>query len=841
MARRTIKSLTRAMARLLSGLVFALSACGLSLAATSGAKETPGGLNINSDDLNLLLVLFCLLTLALIFWMLWDRRRLRHRLFRKDQDFQFQSLLLASRDDVSLVWDERGQITSIEAVKQWFGLKTPDNSLACLKDADVGLSGDQFALLAESVERLLAYGEGFRRVFFLDSLKRHIVIKGAPLSDGRHIRGSIAWFRDATIEEHIAAFQDKEVRRIGNRLELLETMNNLYRFPIWMRDEDLNLIWVNDAYVAAVDGENAEQVIADGLELATSSIGKNVRDIAAISKQNRERYKEKHFVVIRGERRAVDIHNIPVDMGEKYSGCLGYALDITEQEKAKGELIHYTESHSETLNKLSTAVAIFTAGKRLDYYNRAFSRLWQLEESLLFSHPHHGELLEAMREVRRLPEQANFPQWKAEQLNAYTQLLEPVEEMWHLPDNTTLRVVTQPHPMGGLLIFYEDVTDHYVLERSYNTLFAVQRETLNNLHEGVAVFGIDGCLQLYNQAFAEIWRMEREMLDANPHIMEVMKGFGKTFDRRADLSDLKDMVVGGEMKKEPVAGQLRRRNDSVLNYAAVPLPDGAMLITFIDVSDSYAIERALRERNLALEETDKVKTEFLAHMSYELRNPLNSIIGFAELMEKEYQGPLNDVQHEYMFNILSASEQLLALINDILDLAVIEAGGMSLDIDQFDLPDMVRQVTDQLDERIKAKNLEVNVKCPAGLSPVHGDVKRIHHAVYNLLSNAVKFTPSLGIISLKVEQDDLNYRIIVQDSGVGIKSDEVGRIFEKFFTGSNVPNGQGAGLGLSLVKSFVELHGGKIDVRSTMNAGTTITVVLPLRLALDAKISLVGE
>jgi len=321
----------------------------------------------------------------------------------------------------------------------------------------------------------------------------------------------------------------------------------------------------------------------------------------------------------------------------------------------------------------------------------------------------------------------------------------------------------------------------------------------------------------------------------------VVEACAKSYDSSMDMMVLRNLIVGGEMKKEPTAGQLRRRSDSVLNYTAVPLPDGAMLITFIDVSDSFAIEKALRERNQALEETDKVKTEFLAHMSYELRNPLNSIIGFAELMEKEYQGPLNAVQHEYMHSILSASEQLLELINDILDLAVIEAGGMSLEIDEFSLSGVVKQVTTQLDERIKAKNIEVTVKCPADLKPVYGDAKRIQHTVYNLLSNAVKFTPSLGTVSLKVEQDELNYKINIQDSGVGIKPEEVEKIFEKFFTGSNVPNGQGAGLGLSLVKSFVELHGGTIDVQSNMNIGTNITLILPLRVGMGTPVSLVGE
>ncbi len=797
---------------------------------------------VNPDNGQILyLGVFLFLTLCLIFWMVWDRRKVKYSLNLAEREIHMQSLLLKSQNGVSLAWDTDGKLLSLDEVKQWFGIDGADEELDCLRQHDVAFSDDQFDDLTANIDKLLAHGEDFRQRFFLPLSKRNIVAKGEPLLDGNSAKGYVVRFREATAEENMATFQGKDARGISSRLKFYETAGDLIRFPLWVRDENLKLMMVNKAYVEAVDGTNAAQVISDGLELVASSSGKNAQDIAAISREINENNSEKHFVVIQGERRAVNIHNAPMQIGDNRMGYMGYAQDITDLEKIRGELIHHTESHSETLNKLSTAVAIFTSGKRLEYYNSAFSRLWHLPEGLLFSHPHHGEVLEAMREARRLPEQANFPEWKAGQLEAYTQLLEPVEEMWHLPDNTSLRVVSQPHPLGGLLIFYEDVTDHFALERDYNTLFAVQKETLNNLHEGLAVFGIDGCLQLYNEAFAEIWKLDHDMLDANPHTMDVMDACADNFGSSDQIRELKDLIVGGEVKKELSSGQLKRQDNSVLNYSAVPLPDGAMLITFIDVSDSFAIERVLRQRNQALEEADKIKTDFLAHMSYELRTPLNSIIGFSELLEKEYQGPLNDVQHDYMHSILSASGQLLELFNDILDLSVIEAGGLTLDVGEFNLPDVMKQVIAQMQERIRVKEIDMTLNCPKKLVPVWGDAKHIQHTVYNLLSNAVKFTPSLGSIRLIVSQDNLNYMISVQDSGVGIKPEEVDSVFEKFFTGSNALTDQGAGLGLSLVESFVELHGGKIEVQSNLNVGTSITIILPIRVGMEDQISVASE
>lgn len=803
--------------------------------ASLPAQTNPG------SDYVMYLGLFCFMTLGLVFWMVWDRSRVKSRLIEAERTGHMQSLLLKSQSGVSLVWDGQGRLTSFEAVAQWFDIDGKPKDLDFLRQQDKAFSYDQFDSLMVNINRLLDEGKNFRQMFFLQNAKRNICVSGEPLLEGKYTLGYIVWFRDATEEEYIAAFQDRGVRNINSRLKFFESASNLISLPMWVRDEDLKLIWVNKTYVDAVDGESAEQVIAEGLELVASNIGKSAQDNAAISRETNQSYNEKHFVVIQGERRAVEIHNAPVPLDSNHTGSMGYAQDITELEKARGELIHHTESHSETLNKLSTAVAIFTSGKRLEYYNSAFSRLWHLPEGLLFSHPHHGELLEAMREARRLPEQANFPEWKAAQLEAYTQLMEPIEEMWHLPDNTSLRVVSQTHPLGGLLIFYEDVTDHFALERDYNTLFAVQRETLNNLHEGLAVFGIDGCLQLYNEAYADIWKLDRDMLDEKPHTMDVMDACARNYGSSEQIKELKDLIVGGEGKKELSSGQLKRRDGSVLNYSAVPLPDGAILLTFIDVSDSFAIERVLRQRNQALEEADNIKTDFLAHMSYELRTPLNSIIGFAELLEKEYQGPLNDVQHDYMHSILSASGQLLELFNDILDLSVIEAGGFTLDVDKFALPNVVKQVTDQLQERIKVKNIDMVLNCPGKLKPVWGDAKRIQHTIYNLMSNAVKFTPPHGTITLTVSQDSQNYQITVQDSGMGIKPDEVDSIFEKFFTGSNARKEQGAGLGLSLVKNFVDLHNGKIDVQSNLNVGTSIIINLPIRASVEAQVSMAGE
>ncbi|WP_417316962.1 ATP-binding protein [Emcibacter sp.] len=806
------------------------------------ASAADAGLWPESRGFLALFVPFCFLTFALLVWLVFTRRRLVRQVRNQEKQYNDLARLLSSRQEVYIRIGARGHLSTSPGFAQWMGLKEDILSLDGLRGAIARISLPEFVKLREYSEKLVEQGKSFYITLKLKDGERRIVVHGELIDqvagpDG----GSIIWFRNLSEEENVALHQQREFGRLSAELQFYQIVADHVTLPFWIRNEDLDLIWVNKAYVEAVEGESREQVLEDGLELVTSTLGQSARDMAVMVEKAGEAQRDKHFVVIRGERRAMDIHNIPLYGDNGSRAFLGYAMDITELEEARGELIHHTESHSETLNKLSTAVAIFGLDKRLEYYNSAFVRLWKIPEDRLFTHPHHTEVLEIMREARRLPEQANFPAWKQKQLSAYTELMEPVEEMWHLPDEATLRVVTQPHPQGGLLIFYEDVTDYLALERSYNTLFAVQQETLNNLHEAVAVFGVDGCLQLNNPGFAKMWGLSEDYLKESPHIIDVLEQGAGNFSNLEQLEDLRHLVVGGEGSRAGGAGRLHFRNDTVIDYMSVSLPDGGVLVTFLDVTDSFRIENALRERNLALEATDKVKTEFLAHMSYELRNPLNSIIGFSELLEKEYQGPLNDDQHQYMRNILSASDHLLGLINDILDLAVIEAGGMTLEVSSFSLQQMLKDVLNEIEDNVRAKELEVEFDCPDDIGIISGDGKRLHHTVYNLISNAVKFTSSPGFITVGAREENGSYRIFVKDTGVGIPAGETEKVFEKFYTGSNVRNTQGAGLGLSLAKSFVEMHGGTLKVESSLNMGTTVTCLLPKSVREDQNIKMAGE
>jgi signal transduction histidine kinase len=404
-----------------------------------------------------------------------------------------------------------------------------------------------------------------------------------------------------------------------------------------------------------------------------------------------------------------------------------------------------------------------------------------------------------------------------------------VEELVHLPDDRTYRMTITPHPFGGLLYTWEDVTDALALERNYNTLIAVQRETLNNLAEGIAVFGDDGRIKLANASYGRVWGIPEPVINANPHVDELAPFIRPFFlDEQAWERRREDFVTMlGE--REARTGRIDRTDGSVLDYASVPLPDGAVLFVFRDVSDSIRVERALTERAEALETADRLKSEFIANVSYELRTPLNTIIGFAEILTDQYFGTLNPRQVEYSRGILESSQRLLALINDILDLATIEAGHMSLELETVDLYRMLSSVLALTRERARKKKLDIEFDCPPDIGVIVADERRLKQALFNILSNSIKFTPENGAITLTARRAAGELSLTFTDTGIGIPKEDHGRVFGKFERGRSPEARHGAGLGLSLVKSFIELHGGTVELDSEQGRGTRLTCRLPAR------------
>jgi signal transduction histidine kinase len=604
--------------------------------------------------------------------------------------------------------------------------------------------------------------------------------------------------------------------------ELTEETDTLRGFaaaapwPIWTRRGGV-LTFANAAYARATEASSPQDAIERNLELLDSDDRNNL----ARALNDNQPFAARVPIVISGERRIYDVHAMNVS-----GASAGMAIDASEAAALSAALVRMAEAHRRTLDQLSSGVAVFDAQRRLSFYNDSYRRLWDLDRTFLDNNPDDSSVLDRLRAARKLPEQPNFREWKARLHEAY-RAVEPAKDIWYLPDGRALSIVTTPNPEGGVTYLFDDVTESLELARRFDGLIRVQRETLDNLAEAVAVFGSNGRAQLFNPAFARMWKLSDEAMQQHPHIEMVESWCRPLFDDGPTWQALRGAITGIE-NRVAVPLKLERKDGSVLDCMTMPLPDGATMLTFQDISDAENVERALRERNEALEAADQMKVDFVHHVSYELRSPLTTIIGFAHLLSDPITGPLMPKQAEYLEYITTSTGALLAIINNILDLATIDAGAMTLNLGPIDIRKTIEDAAEGIQDRLARDRIALQVNADPTIGNFTGDERRVVQVLYNLLANAVGFSPQDSVITLTAERTEHNVRFMVTDRGPGIPPEVKDKVFDWFESHANGSRHRGAGLGLSLVRSFVELHGGKVRVDSVVGKGTTVTCDFPL-------------
>lgn len=664
--------------------------------------------------------------------------------------------------------------------------------------------------LDDAVTRLRSDGRGFTMTL--------TTLAGRPLeAEGRALGGrAILRLRDVSgIESELVEVSTRHDRLAGD-LDTLKTMLETLPAPVWARDAAGRLIFANSAYARAVEASDATDAVARELEM----LERTARAEIARLRADGEAFARRLPAVVAGERRIFDVVDAPTA-----SGSAGMAVDRTEAETMRTELKRMTDAHRRVLDQLATGVAIFNADRKLAFYNTAFRVLFDLDPALLEQAPTDTAVLDTLRSARKLPEEQDFKQWKQQLYEAY-RAVEPKEHMWHLPDGRTLRVVTTPNPEGGVTYLYDDVTERLEMRRRYEALIKVQSETLDHLGEAVAVFGSDGRVRLHNPAFQSMWKLTPEALDTHPHVEAVTAWTQALHDDGAVWRTLRNAITGID-NREPVAATIERRDGMMIDMATMPLPDGATLVTFQDVTDTVNVERALRERNEALVAADSIKIEFVHHVSYELRSPLTNIIGFANLLGDTAFGPLTAKQREYLGYITTSTNALLAIINNILDLATIDAGAMTLNLAQVDIRASMFEAAEGVQDRLTPNHIALDIVAASDIGSFTADAKRLKQVLFNLLSNAVGFSPPSATVTLTANRHGDTVIFAVSDRGPGIEPERQDKVFDLFETDAKGSGHRGTGLGLSLVRSFVELHGGTVTIESTIGEGTTVTCVFP--------------
>lgn len=752
--------------------------------------------------------------------------------FRRAESIQRNARRLARMIDESpaipLLVRADGRIEASQRLAHWLGLENVPDYLSELDAGGKGLETATLAELSEAVRRTQKTAAPFRMVATPRGSRRSLALRG-HLADPAVSPGGAAlvWVFDFSDSESELVQLRKDAARARSDFQALVSLIEAAPLPMWFRSGDGDLKLVNTAYVNAVGGSEAQSVIDAGTELVETVDGLSARQIAIQAAEQKMPLDRIVTVTIDGERRAFRVSDLP--LGE--NGIAGYAVDIEDLEAMGRSFRAFREAQRAMLDQLSAGVAQFDAYRRLAFANLPFQRLFALTPADMLDPPDFERLLDTAHDRGRVPEVRDFPAWRKERAE-WLSASEGQEEAWSLSDGTHLRIVAQPVPDGGLLLIAEDRTEQLRLSAVRDTLLRTRTATFDSLFESLAVFAPDGRMQIWNRRFAADWGLEEEFLDTHPHIEDLLTKIGSRLEKPARAKAVGDAVRGATLDRKQTQARVLLTDGRTLQFAGVPLPDGNGLLTVLDITDSQKAEAALRERNTALLEADAVKTRFLATMSYELRTPLTSIGGFAELLEAGVGGSLSPDGEEYVAAILSSVARLGDQIESLLDLSQSEAGLLPINREEIELLPFVSDLAKARNKAIAEAGLTLDVQGDKGAGSISGDRRRLARAVGHLIDNAIAATPRGGRILVMVGREGKGAaqtaRIVVSDNGAGMDEAALARALDGIKVsadGSRIERRQG--LGLPLARELVEAHGGTLRIVSEPGEGTAAIIDLP--------------
>jgi signal transduction histidine kinase len=634
--------------------------------------------------------------------------------------------------------------------------------------------------------------------------------RGAVRVEGR-AAGALAWLRLSLVDERPAPVHREAALPAAERLAAFVDAR---QDPAWIAGPDGAPLWVNRAWLEAVGARSLEEALERG-----ASLDRGMGGVARAAATQAERQEAVRWVSLPRGRRALRVQAQPLEGG----GAAVWTDDVTEMEAAGETLGRHIAAHDLVLSEVGDAVAVFGPDRRLVFHNRAFADLWELEPAWLADGPGHGEIMDRLRQRRRLPETVDYALFKAEELARHEQLAPSPEAVWRLPGERTLRVLSQPHPAGGLTMLYCDITPELRLKTQFNHLIQVQRATLDKLTDAVAVFGADAMLKLHNEAFERFWAVSAEQLARTPDFDGVVDLCVPRLHDRQFWRDLKGRITDPDpAARAPVVGEVATAERRIVAYQSRPLPDGATLISFADVTDTRRLEGALSDRATALAAAERLKREFVASVSYELRTPLTTIVGYAELLERGGEA-LSARARDYVAAVRSAATQLARSIDNVLTMAEVDAGEMIIDIEDVDVGSLIAAAAERRAAEARAAGVEIVVADDTETGLIRGDPRRLAQVLDHLTENAVRHTAPGGTVTLSATRGLGEARLQVADNGRGFPFNVQAHIFDSF---SGEDRG-GSGLGLALVKALVELHGGWVALESEPGAGAAFTCHLP--------------
>jgi signal transduction histidine kinase len=756
-------------------------------------------------------------------WIGLSMRSQSHKMLRQTNRL---GRLLETAPAFPVVVKGDGRIEAPDRFARLLGLTEVITSLSELGGReDAGLGEEDLAELEAKVRETQRTGKGFTLPLAIEGSNRRLTVVGNIADAMIYPNGAaLLWFFDSTESLRELERRARESDEARSAFSALAGLIEAAPIPMWHRRPDMNLHFVNRAYVDAVGANDGLHVVEDGIELLEPENGKSAADYASEAAAAETQKERVVSATLNGERRQLRVFDIPLGS----SGVAGLAIDVQDLIDTKSEVRELSEAQRDLLNLMSAGVAQFDARHVLSFANLPFQSLFSFRDQWLSEKPEFARVLDRMRENGKLPEVRDFPAWRKER-EEWFRASDPTEENWLLPDGTHLRVLAQPIPDGGLLMIFEDRTEQAQLASARDILLRVRTATFDNLFEAIAVFSADGRLSIWNRLFAETWTLTDEQLIKHPRLDELLPLLAGHLKKPTQISIL------GELIRMTSSNRAQRKSKAIFadgrmfQIATIPLPDGNTLFTMLDMSDTLKIEQALRDRNSALQDADAIKGKFLANMSYEFRTPSTSISGFADLLKAGIAGDLGPQALEYVEAIVQSADRLSEQINTLLDYSQIEAGALPLALETVDIPDLVAQIAKAKLQMVNAAGITLQVESNEAVGTMSLDAKRIGQAVGQVLDNAIRYHREGGEVLFLARWNHDALELVVSDNGPGIDDQDIQRLSPDSGDArdGDATRAMTRGLGLPLARQIIESHGGAFHLHSETGEGTTVIMVLP--------------
>ncbi|MDR0744653.1 MAG: PAS-domain containing protein [Holosporales bacterium] len=611
--------------------------------------------------------------------------------------------------------------------------------------------------------------------------------------------------------------QDHEKVKVKN--DIKDNIVDSIPIYIWKKNLDLKLIYCNKKYSDALE-TSQESAISNNLRLV------NTRNEKYATYTARQSFIEK--VVIKGNRRYLEITEQPLSGN---TSALGFAIDVTDREELKKEYKTYKKQTEETLDQISVPIAIFDEKMSLVFANSAIEKLFGLDINLL-REKNFSEIISVLLEKGAILSNSNEKEFKEKAVSLFTAIIEPYHTSISLQNGKIMNVTISPNHGGGLIFLLQDISDTIALKREVSSISAVQQETLDHLKEGVVVFGTDNRVKMINSAIENILENKEIINDVGIHIKDFFEKISPIFNLEQKTGLCIEKIINMSTQRVQFSDTIPLSSGKVLDYSYVPLPDGLNLIRFFDATDKANLERALEEKTDIISQIDKIKANLISYISYELRAPLNTIMGFSDILLNQYFGELNEKQIQYCQGIIGSVKKTTEVVNAIINLTSIEVGQIKLKYTEVNLFKFIESSLELFKNRAKFQDVTLKNNFNDEKLTVYFDELSMNQVMFQLISKALKLTPPKGCVSISVEisQSEPDYfNIIVSDTGIGISKEDLEKMNNTLSVGmGNAPIDNTIEFGLVLANNIVHLHNGRITIASEDGQGTVVKCHLPV-------------